>query len=136
MKTSSAKAKGRRLAAAFARMIREAFGLEEDDVRVTPSGVNGPDVQLSPLAQRVFPFAVESKNTESLNIWKAIAQAKEHVKPGQTPIVVFARNRTSPWIAMPVEDFFDRLYPSAKTPTPPDSGELKDNPGDAVHDLP
>ena len=101
--------------------------MEDDDVRVTPSGVNGPDVQLSPLAQRVFPYAVECKNTERINIHKAIKQAKEHVKPGQVPIVVFGRNRTEPWVAMPVEDFFVRLHPGTKKPTTTDPGEPEDH---------
>lgn len=103
MKTSSAKSKGRRLAAAVAEEIRRIINVEADDVRVTPSGVQGPDVQLSPLAKRKFPFAIECKNVEKIQIWAAIEQAQEHAeKHGGTPMVIFARNRTSPYVCIPL----------------------------------
>lgn len=110
MKTSSAKNKGRRLCAAFAEVVRAITGLEQDDVRVTPSGVTGPDLQLSPLAKRMFPFEVEAKNQESLNIWSAIKQAEEHAKKGSgVPMVVFARNRQEPYVAIPMSEL-GRFY--------------------------
>lgn len=105
MKTSSAKSKGRRLCASFAEVVRKITGLEPDDVRVTPSGVTGPDLMLSPLAKKRFPFEVEAKNQESLNIWAAIKQAEEHAKVGGgIPMVVFARNRTAPYVAVPMSE--------------------------------
>lgn len=95
MKTSSAKAKGRRLAAKIAQMICDRFGLESDDVRVTPSGCTGEDLWLSPTAQRVFNFAVECKNQEKLNLWASVEQAKGHNL--KKPWVLFAaKNRTDP----------------------------------------
>ena len=67
MKTKSAKAKGRRLAQTVQVNLLEACpDLSQDDVRVTPSGVQGPDIQLSPAAQKRFPYAIECKNVESL----------------------------------------------------------------------
>lgn len=110
MRTSSAKAKGRRLCAAFAVVVRKITGLEMDDVRVTPSGVTGPDLQLSPLAKKRFPFEVEAKNQESLNIWAAIKQAEEHAKVGGgIPMVVFARNNQHPYVAIPMSEL-GRIY--------------------------
>ncbi|NRA68739.1 MAG: hypothetical protein HRU19_29920, partial [Pseudobacteriovorax sp.] len=48
MKTSSAKAKGRRAAAELKALILYYYpSLTEDDVRLTPSGLNGPDILLS-----------------------------------------------------------------------------------------
>jgi len=65
VKTSSAKAKGRRLQQKVRDLILETFSeLEEDDVRSTSMGAGGEDVQLSPLARRKFPFSVECKNVE------------------------------------------------------------------------
>jgi hypothetical protein len=110
MKSRSAKNKGRRLAAAFADELRRILGVEQDDVRVTPSGVQGSDVQLSPKAKRLFPFCVESKNVEKIAIWAAIEQAEEHAKKeGGFPMVVFARNRTAPYVCIPLS-VLERFY--------------------------
>lgn len=115
MKTSSAKAKGQRLAAAFAEELRRILGVEQDDVRVTPSGVQGSDIQLSPKAKRLFPFCVESKNVEKIAIWAAIEQAEEHCKKeGGFPMVVFARNRTAPYVCIPLS-VLERVYAVPKT---------------------
>lgn len=110
MKTSSAKSKGRRLCAEVAELLRVMLKVELDDVRVTPSGVNGPDVQLSPLAKRKFPFCIEAKNQEKISIWAAIKQAEDNaLKHGGTPMLVFGRNRTQPYVAIPLEALA-RLY--------------------------
>lgn len=103
VRTSSAKAKGRRLCARIKQLIHDAFPqLEGDDIRVTPSGVNGPDLQLSPRAKFFFPYDIEAKNTERLNIWQAIEQSKEH---GEKPIVVFSRNRSKTYVVLEIEEF-------------------------------
>ena len=103
---------------------------------VTPSGLTGPDVILSPLAQKLFPFVVEAKNQESLQIWAAMKQAQSHVIPGLTPLLVYARNNTKPWVAMPMEDFFEHLYPGTKEPAPVDPGEPQADAGIPVLSVP
>ena len=73
MKTRSAKNKGKRLQNDVRDLILETFKqLEEDDVRSTTMGDSGEDVLLSPVAARkLFPFSVECKNQEKLNIWSS-----------------------------------------------------------------
>ena len=79
MKTQSAKAKGRRLQKEIKELILEKFSsLEEDDVRSTSMGASGEDILLSPAARKLFPFSVECKAHEKLNIWSAIEQAEEN----------------------------------------------------------
>lgn len=109
MKTKSAKAKGRRAASEFQQMILKTFPqLHEDDVRVTPSGVKGEDLQLSPKAREIFPFAVEVKNQERLNIWDALEQSKSHVKENASKsILVFKRNKTPFHVCMEIETFIE-----------------------------
>lgn len=68
-------------------------------------GASGSDLLLSPAARRLFPFSVECKNVESLNIWKAIAQAKAGAHPATTPIVVFRRNAMPAYVALPFDVF-------------------------------
>ena len=105
MKPSSAKAKGRSLAKAVATSLLDMLvDVTERDVRVTPSGVNGPDVQLSEAAFKQFPFKIECKNQESLNIWAAHKQVEAEEGDG-TPIVIFKRNRSEIYCSLHYEDF-------------------------------
>ena len=58
-------------------LILETFKeLEPDDVRSTTMGDSGEDILLSPEARKLFPFAVECKNQERLNIWDSLSQAE------------------------------------------------------------
>lgn len=111
MKTSSAKQKGRRCSQEVAEIISAHFGLEPGDVMVTPSSVTGPDLWLSPKAQREFPFAVECKNQESLNVWSALRQAEGHSEtlPG---VLFFKRNRSELYVALRAKDFLQNLKTS------------------------
>lgn len=105
MKTSSAKAKGRRLQQHVANAIIMHLNLPESDVRSLPMGAQGCDVWLSDRAKKLIPLSIECKNTESLNIWKAIKQAEDNITDGTAPAVVFGRNRQDPYIALPLELF-------------------------------
>jgi hypothetical protein len=106
MKTQSAKSKGRRLQQQVAKDITESLLLEADDARSTSMGAAGSDVLLSPKAQKDFPFYVECKNQESLNVWSAIAQAEAgSVGSGLHPLVVFKRNRSSAYACLSWDDF-------------------------------
>jgi hypothetical protein len=108
MKTSSAKAKGRRLSQAVKDAFHIAFpDLQSDDIVVTPSGVTGSDLHLSPKAQEVLPFVVECKNHEKLNIWDALAQSETHVKKeSDIPITCFTRNRAGKvFVALDLNNF-------------------------------
>lgn len=107
MKPASAKAKGRVLAKLLKEeMLRCCPRLQEDDIYVTPSGVPGDDLKLSPTAKQVFPWNIECKNREKLNVWQAIRQAESHwngdtVRP--IPVVVIKKNHTEPFIVMPLK---------------------------------
>jgi hypothetical protein len=109
VRPQSAKAKGRRAQQELRDAILAAFPhLEADDVRNTPMGTQGEDLLLSPLARRVWPFTTEVKNVEALNIHKAIAQAGKNAK--HWPVaVVFRKNNTQPYIAIPLSTFIDLL---------------------------
>jgi len=97
----SCKAKGRRLAVRVRDAILERYPtLKTVDVRVTPSGVPGPDIQLSMAAIRRFPFGVEAKNTEHFAFRGAWTQAVRHSHGMRQefdvpvhPVVFFSRNR-------------------------------------------
>lgn len=106
MKPKSAKAKGQRAATELKGILLKAFPhLEAGDIRVTPSGVNGEDLQLSPRARRLLDFHFEVKNVEKLNIWQALCQSKKHGT--SKPLLVFKRNRTPFHVAMDLDTFLD-----------------------------
>jgi hypothetical protein len=102
--TQSRKQKGRRLQQYIVDKIRELHpSLTERDCSSTPMGVSGDDVQLSEAAAKLFPFSVEAKNTEKLNIWAALEQS-ESGNRDLTPLVVFKRNRSDVYCAMKFDD--------------------------------
>ena len=109
MKTRSAKNKGKRLQNDVRDLILETFTeLEPDDVRSTTMGDSGEDVLLSPAARKLFPFSVECKNREKLNIWSSLQQAEDNAGP-HTPLVVFKRNRSKTYISMEINDLMRLL---------------------------
>lgn len=115
MNTSSAKAKGRRAAQEVKDILHQfAPDLEEDDIIVTPSGVPGEDLRLSPLARKHFPFVIEVKNQETAKIWAWMKQAHSHKQKDYTPLVVFKRNRESLKVCLELEDFLKLLCSNTK----------------------
>lgn len=113
MKTSSAKAKGKRLTSYVAKKLLEKqyrkhieyddysyFYLQPGDIKATTSGETGRDVQLSPLAETVIPFDIEGKNCETASPWAWMKQAKANTKQGRKPCVIFTRNREGDVYAM------------------------------------
>ena len=100
MRPASAKSKGRRLQQRIASDILAAFPqLTADDVKSTPMGCVGEDVQLSAAARVCFPFSIEAKNTEKLNVWSALSQA-EDAKRARDAVLVFKRNRSEVYAAL------------------------------------
>ena len=79
--------------------------LQPKDIRVTPSGVTGEDILLSPKAEQVFPYVVEVKCQEKLNVWKALEQANSHNKSGLCPLLIFTRNREKMFVCLELKDF-------------------------------
>lgn len=107
----SSKAKGYRHMCAIRDLLLASYPmLHPDDVLVKAGSMGGVDLHLSPAAQTHFPFAVEGKAVESLNIWAALHQAKANVRIGPegvalTPIVFFTRAGARIYVALAAEDF-------------------------------
>ena len=109
MKPRSAKNKGKRLQNKIRDLILEKFdSLEKDDVRSITMGDSGEDILLSPAARRLFPFSVECKNQEKLNIWSALVQAEEN-SGDHAPLVIFKRNRTKTYAVLEFDKLLELL---------------------------
>jgi len=109
MKTSSAKAKGRRFQQEIRDILLETFKeLEPDDIRSTSMGASGEDLLLSPAARKLIPFAIEAKNQETTSVWQWMKQAEENAN-GHIPIVVFTRNRSKNYAVLEFEQLVGLL---------------------------
>ena len=103
MKAKSAKAKGRKLQNLVVEKLRKAYPeLEDDDIKGQIMGVSGEDIVLSPLAKRLIGLSFECKNQEKLNLWDSLDQADKNSEE-RTPVLVFKRNRTPVYAAIPFE---------------------------------
>lgn len=109
MRCSSRKQKGRRACQELQALILRWFpDLSERDVRVTPSGSTGEDIQLSAAAVESFPYAVEVKNQERMNIWQSLLQTSRHAqKLKLEPLLAFRRNRSEMFVVLRAEHFFE-----------------------------
>lgn len=113
MRPQSAKAKGRRLQQMVRDSILSRFPvLTQDDVRSTSMGAGGEDVQLSSQARRLFPYSIEAKNQERLNVWASLDQAKSNAPVGCTPLLVMKRNNDPIRVVLPWDTFLDLVAPT------------------------
>ena len=109
MKTSSAKAKGRRLQQYVRDRIRETFGLQEDDVQSRSTSAPGEDIMLSPAARNKVPLSIECKNVQRINVWEAWEQAKTNAGEHE-PTLVISRNHADVLAVVDLEFLLDLLH--------------------------
>jgi len=113
MRTQSCKAKGRKLQQMVAADILTLHpSLTAEDVRSTPMGSHGEDVQLSSQAKKLFPFSVEAKNQERMNVWTSFEQCEKNCSKEVMPLLVFKKNRSNPLCALRWKDFLSLIAPS------------------------
>ena len=108
MKTSSAKAKGRRLQQKFRDLLIEKLDIHPEDIESRAMGSGGEDLIMARAARAKFPYSIECKNQEKLNIWSAIEQADEN-SGNHTPLVIFKRNRTKTYAVLEFDKLLELL---------------------------
>jgi hypothetical protein len=59
-------------------------------------------------ARESFPFSIECKNVEKLNVWEAYEQAKANAGTYE-PIVVMKKNHKKPLVVMDAENFIKMM---------------------------
>lgn len=110
MKTSSAKAKGRKLQNWVAEKISKITGIEwgkDCMIQGREMGQSGVDVKLYGPAKEKFPFSVECKNQESWSVPAWVKQAKTNVMKGTDWLLVISKNRHEEIVVMNGDAFFD-----------------------------
>ena len=108
MKTQSAKAKGRRLQQWFRDLLIEKLDVHPEDIESRSMGAGGEDLIMARAAIKKFPYSIECKNQESINVWKSYEQAQEN-SGDYEPIVVLKRNKSKPLVLVDA-DYFVRLH--------------------------
>ena len=106
MKTQSAKAKGRRLQQWVRDMLIEHRNVHPEDIESRSMGAGGEDLIMARAAREKFPFSIECKNVEKLNVWEAYNQAKENSKDYE-PIVVMKKNNQKALVVLDAEKFVE-----------------------------
>ena len=106
MKTSSAKAKGRRLQQKFMQLLIEKLDIDPEDIESRSMGAGGEDLIMSKAARNKFPYSIECKNQERLNIWTAWEQANGN-KGLYEPLVVIKKNGIRPLVVLDAENFLN-----------------------------
>jgi len=108
MKPQSAKSKGRKFQQWVRDLLIEQLDIHPEDIESRSMGAAGEDIMMARSARNLFPFSIECKNQQSLNIWKAYEQAEEN-SGDYEPIVFLKRNNTKPLVLVDAE-YFVELY--------------------------
>ena len=108
MKTQSRKAKGSRLQQQFMQLLIEKLEIDPEDIESRSMGAGGEDLIMSKAARNKFPYSIECKNQEKLNIWSAWEQANGN-KGIYEPLVVIKKNGVSPLVVLDAESFLDMI---------------------------
>ena len=108
MRTQSKKAKGRRLQQWVRDILIEKLEVHPEDIESRSMGAGCEDLIMSRSAREKFPYSIECKNQESLNIWKSYEQAQQN-SGNYEPIVVLKRNNVKPLVLVDA-DYFVELH--------------------------
>ena len=106
MKTSSAKAKGRNLQKWVVTKLVEHLDADIEDIESRPMGSQGEDVIMGKQTRQIFPYSVECKNQEKVNVWSSYEQAESNCK-GYEPLVVIKKNGKKPLAVIDAEYFVE-----------------------------
>ena len=104
MRPQSAKAKGRLFQQWVRDQLIEHREIHPEDIESRSMGAGGEDLIMARDARQKFPFSIECKNQERVNVWQSYEQAKTNCK-GYEPLLVIKRNRSKPLVVMDAEHF-------------------------------
>ena len=108
MRTQSKKAKGRRLQQWVRDLLIEKLEVHPEDIESRSMGAGGEDLIMARAAREKFPYSVECKNQEKINLWESYNQAQQNSK-NHEPVVILKRNNSKPLILVDAE-YFVKLH--------------------------
>ena len=107
MRPQSAKAKGRRLQQWLRLRLLSLLNVAPEDIESRSMGASGTDLMLSQEAGRQWPYSVECKNQEALNVWASWDQTCANA--GNYEPVLFIKKNYRPVLAVVRADHFLQL---------------------------
>jgi len=108
MKTAVAKAKGRRLQQWIRDLLIVVLKSDDYNIQSRIMGCSGTDIEMSPEINKKFPYAVEAKNQERVNIWKSYDQALQNCGDYE-PLLIIKKNHRKPLAILDAE-YFIKTY--------------------------
>ena len=108
MKTQSAKAKGRRFQQWVRDKLIEVLDIHPEDIESRSMGAGGEDLIMARAARETFPYSIECKNQEKINLWETYKQATENSGKYE-PVVFIKRNNHKPLVVVDA-DYFINLH--------------------------
>jgi hypothetical protein len=110
MKPQSAKAKGRRLQQDVRNRLIEELDVHPEDIESRSMGASGEDLIMARAARKKFPYSIECKNQEKLNVWNAYTQCDQNAKHYE-PLVIIKKNNFKS-LAVVDLDYFINMHKS------------------------
>jgi hypothetical protein len=104
MKTSSAKAKGRRFQQWVRDLLIEDLDIHPEDIESRSMGAGGEDLIMARAARKKFPMSIECKNQEKVNVWKSYDQAKANCGDYE-PVLFMKKNNSNPLVVVDAKYF-------------------------------
>ncbi len=95
MKPQSAKAKGRKLQQWMRDKLIEELDIHPEDIESRSMGAGGEDLIMARAARQNFPFSIECKNVEKLNVWDSYDQASANSGKHE-PLLVMKKDGETP----------------------------------------
>ena len=78
--------------------------MHPEDIESRSMGAGGEDLIMARAARQKFPFSIECKNVEKLNVWEAYEQAKANCSDYE-PLVVMKKNQKKPLVVIDADYF-------------------------------
>ena len=85
-------------------MLIDRLDINPEDLESRSMGAGGEDLIMSSGARQMFPYSIECKNQESLNVWNAFEQAQKNSGVYE-PILIIKKNRKTPLAVVDAEHF-------------------------------
>ena len=104
MRPQSAKAKGRLFQQWVRDQLIEERNIHPEDIESRSMGAGGEDLIMARDARQKFPFSIECKNQEKLNVYDAYDQACAN-SGDHEPILFMKKNRKKPLVVIDAEYF-------------------------------
>ena len=84
----------------------EHRNIHPEDIESRSMGAGGEDLIMALDARQKFPYSIECKNQEKLNVWDAYAQAQANSGDPE-PIVFIKKNGKKPLVVIDAEHFIN-----------------------------